>query len=149
MSSSRSSSKGVWRLTARWHSLSLRKRCRPAFSPTVETVMRLGLMARPQGAVSTVRAARTESMLSMGSPIPMSTMLVRLADSSTLIVWFTMLCVDRLPPQGCLPVAQKAQPILQPTWHEMQRVRRSVSGIMAVSIVRAAPAGNRYLRVPS
>ena len=49
MSSSRSSGKGLWRLTARWHLLSSRYCFSLGKTPIVLSVMRLGLQANPQG----------------------------------------------------------------------------------------------------
>ena len=84
MSSRRSSSNGVCKLTARCASLSFKKRSKPFRTPTVETVIRRGLIAIPQSAVSTWSTRSSSSMLSKGSPIPMNTRLVSSVLSSTL-----------------------------------------------------------------
>ena len=81
ISLARSSGMGWWRLMAKWHSLSSRNRVSPLASPTLDTVMRLGLHPYPQSALSTSVARNTLSRLSNGSPCPMKTMLVSVSRS--------------------------------------------------------------------
>ena len=133
MMARRSCGTGLWRLMARWHWLSSMKRFRPGMMPTEETVMRLGLQPRPQSEVRMLQTARTASRLSMGSPMPMKTTLVSCSNSGMEKSWLRMSPADSEPWKPCCPVTQKRQPILQPTWHEMQRVARSSSGMKTVS----------------
>ena len=109
--------------------------------------MRLGLHPNPQGAVSMSMTRRTLSQLSRGSPIPMNTVLVSTAVSSTSMNWERISAGVRSPCHPPRPVMQKRQPIRQPFWEETQRVLRSLSGIITAST--PGPKGKRYFLVPS
>ncbi len=63
--------------------------------------------------------------------------------------WPTMSAADRLRLKPCLPVAQKAQSIAQPTWLEMHSVRRAGSGMNTVSMAWPPSMESIHLRVPS
>jgi hypothetical protein len=51
--------------------------------PMLDTVMRFWLMLSPSGSDSILMDEMTASILSMGSPIPMYTMLVRVSRSGS------------------------------------------------------------------
>src|SRR5574344_189997 len=136
-------------LMARWHSLSSRNRFRPFFSPTLLTVMRLGLHAHPSAEVSISVALNTLSRLSKGSPCPMNTTLVSLSLSGNEYIWFNMSAAVRFPSKPCLPVWQKMQFILHPTCDDTQSVALSFSGINTVSTNLPSDVGNKYFTVPS
>ena len=57
---------------------------------TVETVMRFGLHVRPYGAVIISHVLNTLSMLSRGSPCPIKTIFVSVANSGSEYIWFKM-----------------------------------------------------------
>ena len=145
----RSSGKGLCRLTARWQRLSSRNCLSLGRTPMVLRVMRLGLQARPQGAVSTSMARFTFSQLSSGSPMPMNTALVSSPASSIAKNWFRISAADRFPWKPWRPVMQNWQFILQPAWELTQSVLRSSSGIITASMPEPSPKGKRYFRVPS
>ena len=63
----------------------------------LDTVMRFGLHASPQGAVSTSTALSTSFTLSIGSPIPMNTIFVSLSDSGIDSIWLSMPAELRSP----------------------------------------------------
>src|SRR5574344_3137577 len=118
-------------------------------TPMVETVMRLGLQPKPSVEVNRSNAGSTLSRLSMGSPIPMKTTLVKVSTAGMDRIWLRISAVLRLALKPIRPVMQKAQPILQPTWDDTQSVALSASGIYTASIKPPFKAGNRYLMVPS
>ena len=91
-------------------------------------------------------ACQVASKLASGSPMPISTMLLtgwtsrsaRCPSAWALLdrrlpgsrapewsTWATISPADRLRARPPWPVAQKVQPMPQPTWVEMQAVRRS------------------------
>ena len=63
--------------------------------------------------------------------------------------WPTISAGARLRTRGCVPVWQKLQVSVQPTWLETQTEPRSSSGMLTVSA--SLPSGKRssHLRVPS
>lgn len=65
--------------------------------PIVDTVMRFGLHAMPQGDVSISITGITASRLSVGSPMPMNTILVSDSLSGIESIWLMMPAALRLP----------------------------------------------------
>ena len=128
MMSLRSVSLGACRLMARVTGRSKAASLRmPTGTPTVLTVTRRALRPRPQSAVRAVSAGKTFLRLAMGSPMPMNTMLLspptpgsQLSCQACCTIW----PVVRLPSRPPRPEAQNLQPTGQPTWLEMQAVRR-------------------------
>ena len=130
----RSEGIGWWRLMAKLHWLSSKKRTNPFANPTLLTVIRLGLQAYPHSAVRAVVARSTLSKLSKGSPCPIKTMFVNFSRSGRLYIWFSISAADKEAVQPWRPVIQKAQCILHPTWQDTHSVARSAVGIYTVSI---------------
>ncbi len=102
----------------------------PLTRPEVETVMRRGGMARPLGSVRMPKAAIRWSRLCRGSPMPMNTRFTGTPSGcpwwfSMATTWPTISAAVRLRTMPICPVAQKVQPMAQPTWLERQRVTRS------------------------
>src|SRR6056297_687297 len=60
-----------------------------------------------------------------------------------------MSAAERLRLKPCLPVAQNAQSMAQPTWLEMHRVPRAGSGMKTVSMAWPPSIDSIHLRVPS
>ena len=147
--SRRSLAKGLCSETARWQGLSSRKRSMPRLTPTVLTVMRLGLHAHPSLCMSSSVTFSTVSRLSKGSPCPMNTMFVSLSLSGREYIWFIMSVAVRCPWKPCLPVMQNLHPMRHPTWQLTHRVPRSLSGMKTLSTVCPDRVGKRYLAVPS
>ncbi len=116
--------------------------------PTVETVIFRALMPRPQSAAM-VRIARVTGLkFASGSPMPMKTTLEMRPTPSSRASRQTCSTIrpsDRFPSSPPRPVAQNLHPTAQPTWLEMQAVRRtgspsvpfSVAGIITHSVWRA------------
>ena len=63
--------------------------------------------------------------------------------------WPTISPVSRLRTQGWVPVWQKRQFSVQPTWEERHSVPRSSSGMNTISASLASGKRNSHLRVPS
>src|SRR5512133_2248480 len=101
----------------------------PDFSPTVLTVIRVGLQPYPHSEVSISRLLSNSVVLSRGSPIPMKTIFVSLLNSGRLLNWLSISFEVRLPWNPCFPVMQNIQPILHPDWDETHIVALSSSGI--------------------
>ena len=69
--------------------------------------------------------------------------------SRAVRIWPRIWLAPRLATSGMVPVWQKLQVRLQPTWLEMHKAPRSVSGICTVSISRPSATRSSHLRVPS
>ena len=117
-------------------------------TPEVDSVMRRLEMAMPSPSATISSASRTASKLYSGSPMPIITILVMQRSpvgitpsvgrtppgqspsrSRATITWPTISPAVRLRTSRCVPVWQKVQLSVQPTWLETHSVPRSVSGM--------------------
>ena len=156
INSSRRESTGACRDTANETAHASRRRLRAGTTPAVETVTRRCASPYPLWSVMILRAGKTASVLSRGSPIPIMTTLPtvrpsfcvasrRLAVRSCVRIS----AVVRFRENPCSPVRQKRQARAQPTCEEMHKVVRRASGIITASIRLRAPTSKSSFCTPS
>mmetsp|Transcript_9673 Transcript_9673/g.24595 ORF Transcript_9673/g.24595 Transcript_9673/m.24595 type:complete len:236 (+) Transcript_9673:43-750(+) len=117
---------GAWRESARltpgrsWCMLLMRDT-----TPTVDTVTCFGDKPKSRGSVIILTASTTAAQLFIGSPMPMNTTLrMRGVCCSAWSSCSTISPACRFPTRPMVPVAQKVQPIWQPTCEDTQTVAR-------------------------
>ena len=117
--------------------------------PDVDSVIRLGEIPMPSGSVSRRVAFNTLGKLSSGSPIPIITMFTRLELAAS---WWAFKMNSTCPTispavkfrsNPMSAVRQNLQFTGHPTWLEMHRVSRPVSGISTASMVRRSSSPSR------
>ncbi len=129
-------------------------------TPAVETVIRRREMPIPSLSEITSRASATASRLYRGSPMPMKTMLVSrrspggaahsARSSRATWTWATISAAVRLRTSAWVPVWQKVQLSVQPTWLETQRApERPTSGMNTVSASTPGAKAISHLITPS
>ena len=123
--------------------------------PTLDTVMRRRENPRPRSWLSTSRALARWPRLSSGSPMPMNTRFLSglrpcsrayLRATST---WPRISPLVRLRVKPMSPVAQKVQPMGQPTWVDRHWVSRPSPGMSTVSTSAPSAMRRRNFTVPS
>ena len=172
--SSRISLVTAWSETARFTPISSPQRSIAGTTPLVESVMRRFDRARPSPSMTSLRAPLTLSKLYSGSPIPIMTMLVSSRPSEVYwalssstsrpaieplghsprasrasMTWPTISPGVRLRTRRIVPVWQKRQFRVQPTWLDTQSVPRSASGMKTISNSWPSDVLSSHLRVPS
>ena len=112
-------------------------------TPEVDNVIRRLDRLRPSPSLITFSASATASPLYSGSPMPIITTLVTLRrplldcslspqssrSSRAATIWPTISAQVRFLTSFCVPVWQNRQVRVQPTWLEMHKVPRSISGM--------------------
>ena len=116
--------------------------------PQVETVILRVPSAKRSGSASASMALTRFSRLSSGSPMPMKTTFVmRPSRRDISTAWSSISPTVRFRVKPSAPVAQKAQPIAQPTWVERQTVWRLSSRIETASTRAPSSKRKRYFAV--
>ncbi len=132
-------------------------------TPEVETVIRRREMAIPSPSDRMSMASATLSRLYSGSPMPMNTTLDRRRSclgeghssrsSRAICTWATISAAVRLRTKGWVPVWQKVQFKVQPTWletHSAPPLRAwATSGMNTVSASTPGAKRISHFRVPS